>query len=73
MELSRFGMIGTEKSCYWGLIGVQWVKPLPVWQVKPDNGTKPHNECEEGKPCLITMGEFELGFPGKDLDGKKVL
>ena len=28
MDLSRFGLIGTEKKCFWGMIGVLWKKPL---------------------------------------------
>lgn len=32
MDLSRFGFIGSEKICYWGLIAVLWVTPLPVSQ-----------------------------------------
>jgi hypothetical protein len=32
MDLSRFGFIGSNKQCYWGLIAVLWQKPLPVAQ-----------------------------------------
>ena len=32
MDLSRFGFIGSEKICYWGLIAVMWITPLPVSQ-----------------------------------------
>lgn len=28
MDLSRFGLIGQDKKCFWGLIGVLWKKPL---------------------------------------------
>ena len=31
-DLSRFGFIGSDKQCYWGLISVHWHKPLPVSQ-----------------------------------------
>ena len=32
ITLSRFGFVGWDMKCYWGLFGVQWVKPLPVYQ-----------------------------------------
>jgi len=32
MDLSRFGFIGSDKICYWGLIAVMWITPLPVTQ-----------------------------------------
>lgn len=32
MDLSRFGFIGSDRQCYWGLIAVLWQKPLPVAQ-----------------------------------------
>ena len=32
VDYSHFGMIGHEKDCFWGLFGVQWVKPMPVFQ-----------------------------------------
>ena len=32
ITLSRFGFIGWDEKCYWGLFGVMWVKPLPIWQ-----------------------------------------
>ena len=32
ITLSRFGFIGWDQKCYWGIFGVMWVKPLPVWQ-----------------------------------------
>jgi acetylglutamate synthase len=30
LDLSRFGFIGSDKQCFWGLISVHWHKPLPV-------------------------------------------
>ena len=30
MTLERFGFIGTNKKCYWGMVGVKWVTPLKV-------------------------------------------
>ena len=35
MTLERFGFIGEDKRCYWGMIGVEWVTPLKVTQIKP--------------------------------------
>ena len=35
-DLSRFGFIGSDKQCYWGLIAVHWIKPLPVSQQLAD-------------------------------------
>ena len=35
MTLERFGFIGEEKKCYWGMVGVFWVTPLKVVQIKP--------------------------------------
>ena len=53
-------MVGAEENCYWGLIAVLWRKPLPVWQA--DRSVK-----------IKMAGELELGFPGKEVNGKKVL
>ena len=30
MTLERFGFIGTDKRCYWGMVGVKWLTPLKV-------------------------------------------
>ena len=35
MTLERFGFIGEDKKCYWGMVGVFWVTPLKVVQIKP--------------------------------------
>ena len=35
MTLHRFGMIGWNKDCYWGMTGVMWIQPLQVNQIKP--------------------------------------
>jgi len=32
VDYSHFGMIGHLKDCFWGLFGVTWIKPLPVFQ-----------------------------------------
>lgn len=31
-DFSHFGLIGHDYDCFWGLYGVFWIKPLPVWQ-----------------------------------------
>lgn len=33
IELSRFGLVGRDKRCYWGLVGVLWKRPLPIWEI----------------------------------------
>ena len=33
MTLERFGFIGEDKKCYWGMTGVEWVTPLKVSQI----------------------------------------
>lgn len=38
MTLERFGLIGMDRKCYWGCIGVLWKRPLPVEKVLPHNG-----------------------------------
>lgn len=57
MTLERFGFVGTDKKCYWGLIGVQWIKPLPIWQILPNSTegveqpeVKNDEKAEEEKP-----------------------
>lgn len=30
MTLERFGFIGMNKKCFWGMVGVDWVTPLRV-------------------------------------------
>lgn len=40
MTLERFGLIGVDKRCYWGCIGVLWKRPLPLWEILP-NETQP--------------------------------
>ena len=32
VDYSHFGMIGHMKDCFFGLFGVLWEKPLPVFQ-----------------------------------------
>lgn len=65
--MTRFGFIGTQKICYWGLIGVMWVKPLPVWQYKNDSEESPN-------PIIPAVhGMIELGFTARSANGKNVL
>ena len=33
MTLERFGFIGTDKKCFWGMVGVKWLTPLKVEQI----------------------------------------
>ena len=40
MTLERFGFIGTDKKCFWGMVGVKWITPLKVEQI-PVGGTAP--------------------------------
>ena len=35
MTLERFGFIGTDKKCYWGMTAVFWVTPLKITQIVP--------------------------------------
>ena len=39
MTLERFGFIGTEKKCFWGMVGVKWITPLKVEQIIPGEET----------------------------------
>ena len=62
LDLSRFGFIGHNRICSWGLIGVQWIKPLPVWQVNTNTPQPP------SKKQMI-----EIGVPGRAADGIQIL
>ena len=35
MTLERFGFIGQNKKCMWGMVGVKWRTPLSVAQKDP--------------------------------------
>ena len=52
MDLSRFGFIGTDEKCYWGLIGVLWKRPLPVFQTT-------------GQVIELRVRNMTIGFPGR--------
>ena len=41
LALDRFGLVGYNKTCFWGLIGIQWVTPLPVFQLNLGNISAP--------------------------------
>lgn len=49
ITLARFGFVGWDKKCYWGLFGVQWVKPLPIFQIKEGDQGKKETHKEESK------------------------
>lgn len=48
MTLERFGFIGEAKACFWGMTGVNWTKPLRVWQLGPKNTTTATKKEETG-------------------------
>lgn len=63
MRLGRYGIIGWDQQCFWGLIGVQWIRPLPLWQFK-------FNEW-----IIYAEQDMVIGFSGKtekNKDGKDV-
>ena len=35
MTLERYGYIGMDKRCFWGMVGVKWMTPLKVNQIHP--------------------------------------
>ena len=43
MTLERFGFIGTDKKCFWGMVGVKWITPLKVEQMGFTTATKGTN------------------------------
>lgn len=49
MTLERFGFIGMNKKCFWGMIGVEWITPLKVTQLKSGPTPKPVKKEEKGK------------------------
>lgn len=59
ITLERFGFVGTGKECYWGLIGVLWVKPLPIFQILPTPKEEPVN------PIPVVHPDFPK-IPGVD-------
>jgi len=77
LDLSRFGMIGTDEKCYWGLIAVHWLKPLPVHQelpsTKPAEEEKPKEEKKEEvpkpvpPPVIISLSNMKRADDTDDL------
>ena len=41
MTLERFGFVGTDKRCFWGMVGVKWITPLKVEQIPGTTYTPP--------------------------------
>ena len=35
MTLERFGFVGLDKRCFWGMVGVEWLTPLRVTKILP--------------------------------------
>lgn len=76
ITLERFGLIGTDEQCFWGMIGVHWKKPLPVWQIKgpQTKGTKaPMQKINTHQILLEDNKHMQIGFPGKTKSGQKIL
>ncbi len=48
MTLERFGFIGTNRECFWGMTGAYWVTPLKVNQIIPPK-TKRSRRAKKGK------------------------
>lgn len=77
LDLSRFGMIGTEEKCYWGLIAVHWLKPLPVHQELSGPKEAAEEKKEEDKeeeppkhvppPVIIMLSNMEKRDDTDDL------
>ena len=60
-------MIGLDKKCFWGCIGVLWKWPIPV-----DTG-RPKLLKSTFKVEYIMFRNIDIGFPGKMIDGQEVL
>lgn len=50
MTLERFGFIGMDKKCFWGMVGVEWITPLKIEQIKP-GAAKPKPKPAPKKPA----------------------
>ena len=53
MTLERFGFIGMNKKCFWGMIGVEWITPLKVTQLK--SGPPPVKKVEKKGKVVGTV------------------
>jgi hypothetical protein len=56
MTLHRFGMIGWNKDCYWGMTGVKWIQPLQVNQIVPHKHTGKWYGTTKGNKGLSKVG-----------------
>ena len=61
MTLERFGFIGTNRECFWGMTGVKWVTPLKVEQIIPPKhkakGKKGKKGGKKGKKAAKKTGK----------------
>lgn len=79
MTLERFGFIGMEKKCFWGMVGVEWITPLKVTQLKP-GAAAPAKKTVKAKPKKAappakkitekTVGKVK--YKGKKIDNVQV-
>ena len=60
MTLERFGFIGMDKKCFWGMVGVEWLTPLKVNQIKPGKGNGYKFCAKEHQTCKCT-GTIKYG------------
>ena len=58
-DLSRFGLIGSERKCFWGMIGVLWKKPLGL--------------AKHELTVKFEFRNIDIGSQGKKVDGHDVL
>ena len=86
MTLARFGFVGTDKSCFWGMTGVHWLTPLKVDQIIPPKGTAPPKTKAKKpvvKPTLKFLGErkvelsddtmMAIGLSTREINGQTIL
>jgi hypothetical protein len=63
MTLERFGFIGMDKKCFWGMVGVDWVTPLKITQIKPGkeggNTKKPKPPAPKPKPKPVKKFNYD--------------
>jgi hypothetical protein len=74
MTLERFGFIGMNKKCFWGMVGVEWLTPLRVSQIKPGTA-KPETPKAKKPPAKMEGSGFlnkkQMDAISKDLFGDK--
>ena len=61
MTLERFGFVGLDQKCYWGLIGILWTSPLQVEQILPSITAKEQ---------LLSLGRNQFSNTTKVNDNK---